>query len=90
MRKLNNQEIIDSIKEIAKHIDDGYSIALAKKKVVGSDSSYAIKQVMRHPLYIELLNHYSDMHNLGVTYFYDQHHPKGARIVSKKRKALVN
>lgn len=85
MKRFTDEEIQEFIKNIAKLIDEGWSIAVAKKKVIGSDNAYKGKKVMSHPLYIDLLNHYANIHGHNQEYYLDNNHKKGARILSRPK-----
>lgn len=87
MKRLNNEQIIEACQNIAKLIDEGWSIAIARKKVAGTDNSVKARQIMAHPLYIDLLNQYGQIHNHTLIYSFDK--TKG-RIIGKGKPPSVN
>lgn len=57
--------LIDNIKM---YIDQGWSIAIAKKRVLGAESSIRHKDVLSSELYRELLNYYLMLKNKTYNY----------------------
>lgn len=57
--------LIDNIKM---YVDQGWSIGIAKKRVLGSESSIRNKDVLGSELYRELLNYYLMLKNKTYNY----------------------
>lgn len=87
MKRLTNEEIIEACQKIARLIDEGWGIAIARKKVAGTDNSVKSRQIMAHPLYLDLLNHYGEIHNHTLIYFFDK---ERGRIIGKGKPPSVN
>jgi hypothetical protein len=56
--KPSPSEVIYLIEQMTKIINDGYSIIYARKIICGGNKSIKTQAVMKHPLYLHVLNQY--------------------------------
>ena len=80
---MTEEQIKERVLEIARYIDEGWGIGVAKKKAIGAESSIIHRTVTKHPLYIDLLNAYIVRFKKNVEYVYDKNYKHGARLIAK-------
>lgn len=62
-------ETIQLIEQIAIFVNEGDSIILARKKVCGNQNSMKTRAVLKHPLYLHVLNAYMDDRKLNRSFY---------------------
>lgn len=77
---MDNDYLVRKIREIEAHLKSGDGMAVAKKKVFRSHKLSIVRDIMLHPLYLEVLNEYLRAKGNTTIYFV-----KDGRILRGKK-----
>jgi hypothetical protein len=82
-RKPTPSQILKLCNEIAQHLKDGWSINIAKRRVLGPETRIIYKCVTASDAYLAMLNAYSKERQINIT-FYRNPENTGRKILPRR------